>query len=151
MKKLFSIFCISLAALGAFAQNTDTDDEPNEKIAALKIGFITEKLDLTGKEAEGFWPVFNRYESEVKALRKKQRQAAAAFKTKTNVTEAEADKFLADQVALKQQELDVLKKYIPEFKRVLPSAKVARLLSLEQEFKLQLLKRIKEQRQSQRK
>lgn len=150
MKKLVFIMLLTLGSSPLFAQMAEGDDAPNEKIAALKIGFITEKLKLSGKEAETFWPVFNKYETEVKAIRKKQRQAAVAYKNKTNATEADADKFLAEQVALKQQELDVLKRYIPEFKKVLPAAKVARLLSLEQEFKLQLLQRMK-QRQQERK
>lgn len=144
MKKILFILLISLS-FGATAQNNDDADEgKNEKIAALKIAFITERLNLSSKEAEVFWPVFNRFEQEMKAVRKKEKQAARIFKDKPNATEAEADKFIAEQVQLKQQELDVLKRYLPEFKKVLPASKVARLLSLEQEFKLQLLRSIKQ-------
>jgi hypothetical protein len=144
MKKILFILLISLS-FGATAQNNDDADEgKNEKIAALKIAFITERLNLSSKEAEVFWPVFNRFEQEMKAVRKKEKQAARIFKDKPNATEAEADKFIAEQVQLKQQELDVLKRYLPEFKKVLPASKVARLLSLEQEFKLQLLRSMKQ-------
>lgn len=144
MKKILIFLLISLS-LGAMAQtNDDADEGKNEKIASLKIAFITERLNLSSKEAELFWPVFNRFEQEMKAVRKKEKQAVRIFKDKTTVTEAEADKFIAEQVQFKQQEIDVLKRYLPEFKKVLPASKVARLLSLEQEFKLQLLRTIKQ-------
>lgn len=130
-----------------FAQ---TPDEPGEqekqKMDALKIAFITEKLDLSPKEAETFWPVFNRYDKEIRTVRKKERESSKAFSQKTGATDAEADKFLTDQLALKQQEVDLLKKYIPEFKKVLPANKVARLLSLEHEFKMQLLHKLKDKK-----
>jgi hypothetical protein len=144
MKKILVLLLIGLS-FGAFAQHRDEADEgKNEKVAALKIAFITERLNLSSKEAELFWPVFNRFEQEMKAVRKKEKHAARIFKDKTTVTEAEADKFIAEQVQLKQQEIDVLKRYLPEFKKVLPASKVARLLSLEQEFKLQLLRSMKQ-------
>ena len=150
MKKILVLLLISLS-LGAFAQNNDDADEgKNEKVAALKIAFITERLNLSSKEAELFWPVFNKYEAEVKLIRKKQRQACIAYRGKNNASDAEIDKFLAEQFALKQQELDLLKRYVAEFKKVIPAGKVAQLIGLEQEFKLQLLRSIKQRNNNNR-
>ncbi len=147
MKKLLLILFIALG-LAATAQQTDDNDEPkHEKIEALKIGFITEKLALTSKEAEVFWPVYNKFEQEVKTVRKKQRELTKAFKLKSKPTYQEADKYITEQMALKQNEIDVVKKYMPEFKKVLPATKVAILLSLEQEFKVELLRKMKDRRQ----
>lgn len=146
MKKLVLILLLGVG-MPVFAQHADEPDEgQKDKMEALKIAFITEKLSLTSKEAEAFWPVFNRYDREVRTMRKKQREAAKSYAQKTDPTDAEAEKFLNDQMALKQQEIDLLKKYIPEFKKTLPAAKVARLLSLEQEFKIQLLHKLKDRR-----
>ena len=36
-----------------------------ERIKALKVSFITERLDLTEKEAQKFWAVYNEYENKV--------------------------------------------------------------------------------------
>jgi hypothetical protein len=146
MKKILLILFLSLG-LGLLAQQTDDHDETKyEKIEALKIGFITEKLALTSKEAELFWPIYNKFEQDIKTLRRKQRELTKAFKLKAKPTEQEADKYINEQLVLKQTEIDVVKKYIPEFKKVLPTAKVAKLLSIEQEFKVQLLKKIKDKR-----
>jgi len=147
MKKLLLILFIALG-LAATAQQTDDNDEPkHEKIEALKIGFITEKLALTSKEAEVFWPVYNKFEQEVKTVRKKQRELTKAFKLKSKPTYQEADKYITEQMALKQNEIDVVKKYMPEFKKVLPATKVAIRLSVEQEFKVELLRKMKDRRQ----
>jgi hypothetical protein len=146
MKKTLLIFFLS-TGLGLLAQQTDESEESkHEKIEALKIGFITEKLSLTSKEAELFWPIYNKFEQDIKTVRRKQRELTKAFKLKVKPNEQEADKYINEQLVLKQTEIDVVKKYIPEFKKVLPTTKVAKLLSIEQEFKIQLLKKIKDKR-----
>jgi len=146
MKKILLILFLSMG-LSLLAQQTDVSEETkHEKIDVLKIGFITEKLALTSKEAELFWPIYNKFEQDIKTVRKKQRELTKAFKLKTKPSEQEADKYINEQMVLKQNEIDALKKYIPEFKKVLPTTKVAKLLSIEQEFKIQLLKKIKDKR-----
>lgn len=150
MRKLLFILLLLNTSIAFSQQIEEEDNVKNEKIESLKIAFITERLALTPKEAEVFWPVFNRFEKEMKAIRNKQRENIKAFKNKPNITDQEADKFIAEQMQYKQQEVDLLKKYLPEFKKVLPSAKVAKLLSLEQEFKIHLLQKIKERKTLQR-
>lgn len=142
MKNLILILTCVLC-LPLFAQQDEGEDTRNERIESLKIGFITERLALTTKEAESFWPVFNKYETEIRAIRKKQRDLTKAFNQKSSASEQESDQYLAEQLSLKQQEIDLLKKYIPLFKKVIPTTKVAKLLGLEQEFKLKLLQQLK--------
>lgn len=50
--------CLSLST---FAQR--------DKIKSLKVAFITEKLNLTEKEAQQFWPIYNAYDSTVSNLK----------------------------------------------------------------------------------
>ena len=40
-----------------------------DKIRALKVEFITEKLDLSSGEAEGFWPIYNAFDKAYMELR----------------------------------------------------------------------------------
>ena len=47
------------------AQNA-TGTKSAKKLQALKIAFITQKLQLTSAEAEKFWPVYNQYDNEIK-------------------------------------------------------------------------------------
>ncbi|MFN5664946.1 MAG: hypothetical protein ACK461_07175, partial [Bacteroidota bacterium] len=136
--RLTNIFLLValLSVSTIFAQQTDEDDDGKaDKIEALKVGFITEKLNLSSAEAKSFWPVYNEFEVQMKKLRVKERENVRLLKAKSSLTDADADKFLNEQLSLKQQQLDLNKKYVAEFKKVLPAKKVARLLMLEQEFK----------------
>ena len=123
------------------------DDNRNEKIESLKIAFITEKLNLTSSEAKVFWPVFNEFSDELKKLKEKEKENMQALKTKNSPTDIESNKFINEHINLKQAELDLTKRYINEFKKVLPERKVAKLLTLEQEFKQQLLQHLKDKRE----
>ena len=51
-------------SINSFAQKHD-----KEKIKALKVAHITEQLDLTAKEAQAFWPVYNANEEAHYKLR----------------------------------------------------------------------------------
>jgi hypothetical protein len=147
--RLTNIFLLValLSVSTIFAQQTDEDDDGKaDKVEALKVGFITEKLNLSSTEAKSFWPVYNEFEEQMKQLRAKERENVRLLKAKSSLTDADADKFLNEQLSLKQQQLDLNKKYVAEFKKVLSAKKVARLLMLEQEFKQQLLNRLKERK-----
>jgi hypothetical protein len=120
------------------------DNQRNDNVEAMKIGFITQKLNLTSTEAKLFWPVFNDFTSEQKKIKAKMKENMLTFKAKNTPTDQDAGKFISEQLLLKQSELDLTKKYVTEFKKVLPEVKVALLLTLEQEFKQQLLQKLKE-------
>jgi hypothetical protein len=65
MKKLLLLVSLYVSFV-AFAQ------EPHpikEKVAAARIAYITEKLDLTPETAQKFWPLFNELESKRKGYR----------------------------------------------------------------------------------
>src|SRR5690606_25598231 len=47
----------------------------SEQIEAIKVAFITNKLDLTSKEAQRFWPIYNSYQKEWMELMKERRAA----------------------------------------------------------------------------
>ena len=137
--RLTNIFLLValLSVSTIFAQQTDEDDDGKaDKIETLKVGFITEKLNLSSAEAKSFWPVYNEFEVQMKKLRVKERENVRLLKAKSSLTDADADKFLNEQLSLKQQQLDLNKKYVAEFKKVIPAKKVARLLMLEQDLSL---------------
>lgn len=59
---LFSIFFLGNTL------NAQNKKEGKEKIRTLKIAYLTEKLDLTSKEAEKFWPLYNDFGKTRKEL-----------------------------------------------------------------------------------
>ncbi len=118
---LFTIFIFSLA-------NAQTGSgQRMEKIQALKIAFITQRLDLTSTEAEKFWPVYNKYEDEINNLRISNRNG--------------------DVLDNEQKLLDIKKKYSPSFEKILGPQKLNKLFNAEKEFRNVLIKSLKAQRQ----
>jgi hypothetical protein len=49
--------------------------ERREKVKALKVAFITEKLELTTEEAQKFWPIYNVFDDNQSELRHEKMRA----------------------------------------------------------------------------
>ena len=127
------------------AQKNDKRQKRGEKIKALKIAFITEKLDLTATEAEKFWPVYNKYDELIHKLDRKER-----YKLKTKIKEVGGINSLSEKTAS-----DILKKnieldkevfktkvaYDKELSKVLSSKKILKLKAAEKDFIRNLMKK----------
>ena len=141
MKNL--IFTIVLLnSLSFFSQESKSD-----KVEAMKVGFITNRLELTAKEAQVFWPLYNEYNSKIEKLRKTKRSDFEELKNKSdNITDKELETFINEVFASKQKELDLQKEYYEKYAKVLPVKKVAMLYQAENQFKRELLRKIKEKK-----
>ncbi|MFN8282748.1 MAG: hypothetical protein U0U67_06005 [Chitinophagales bacterium] len=137
MKTIFTI----VAAFFLFAQTSNAQNgQGNEKIEALKIAFITKHLNLTAEESQKFWPVYNQYEAEKKQIRQSTIGSIKELKDDGDFTNAEADQAITKYIEFKSRDLDLTKKYIAEFKKILPSTKIAKLVTAEDRFKKMLAK-----------
>lgn len=123
MKKYLLILLI---LFGTFSFASAQNAQQGEKIQALKIAFITQKLQLTSAEAEKFWPVYNNYETEIKQLRSNGNP---------------------DVLDNEEKLLDIRKKYKPSFEKILGPQRLNDLYNAERDFRNVLIKRLKEQRQ----
>ena len=124
-----------------YAQRGETK---RDKIDALRVAFITKKINLTPQEAQAFWPLYNEMSDKQTAARKTFRQE---YNSRTNydfLTDKEAETYLNAELNLKQKEYEVYKEYYDKFKKILPIKKVAALRRAEEEFKKEIIKTIKE-------
>lgn len=122
--------------------------DKRENIESMKIAFITRKLNLTPEEAKKFWPVYNQFSDELKAVRENRMKTNRDLKeSEQQLTDKEVEKMVDGEIAFRQQELDLVKKYNAQFKQALPIRKVAQLYRAEEEFKKELLERIRERRE----
>lgn len=118
--------------------------ERKEKIEAMKIAFLTKRLDLSSEEAQKFWPVYNQMTKEIQTIRKDRRSDLRESREEFDKLSDKETEILVDQEFLfRQKELDVLKKYNAQFKQVLPIKKVAMLYRTEEDFKRHLLNEIR--------
>ncbi|MBK9793526.1 MAG: hypothetical protein IPP60_10600 [Sphingobacteriales bacterium] len=142
MKTILTLLAgIFLLMNSMIAQPPPPPDGPgNEKIEALKIGFITKRLNLTPEESQKFWPVYNQYEAEKKQIRQTTIGTVKELKEDGDFTNAEAELAIAKHIEFKSRDLDLTKKYVLEFKKILPATKVAKLITAEEQFKKMLMK-----------
>jgi hypothetical protein len=138
------VFLFVLISLG----NLLKAQKPNrDKIESLKIGFISNQLNLSPEEAERFWPVYNKFSDEMSKLKKNAKLILLdEMGDASKMTNQEAEKHLQDMIQFKSNDLELIKKYSIEFKKVLPIQKVVMLYKAENEFKKELLKQLKERR-----
>ena len=145
MKYLFVIIICTLN-LSAFSQGEDKvtrkrfSQEYEEKMESRKIAYISDKLELTSEEAQEFWPIYN----EMKAERKKMREAEMALKEMANDQSVDANKSLEQFVNLEEKKLNQLKVYIDKMKRSIGSEKTLLLFGLERSFKEEMLGRFRD-------
>jgi hypothetical protein len=143
MNQLLTGAAVLLFSLTLSAQPGRSREERQEKIEAFKIAFFTEKLQLTPEESKAFWPLYNQYESEREALRKRYDQENGRIEL---MSDKEVAAFLDKSIEMEDQQVKLRKDYLGRFQEVLPIRKVALLQRIDREFKVELLREIREQR-----
>lgn len=101
-----------------------------ERVEALRVAYITEYLKLTPEEAQLFWPVFKKYDKEIKEVRKEYKD---------------------DELKFQEEALNIRKKYKADFKKILVSdERVNKVFKADAEFrdlvKRELQKRMQNRR-----
>ncbi len=137
------IVIFTLIATITFAQHDDKCSM-REKIKSEKIAYITEKLDLTVKEAQVFWPVYNELETKRKAIRSERRKAMHSLKKEYETLSDKELEVISDKlIHLEVDYAQLMKEYNQKFKKVLPANKIVKYYRAEHEFKSKLLKDLK--------
>ena len=132
MKKLLLIITmfLTVGVAAVKAQDDDDDKQPNGgRVEALKIAYLTKKLNLSTEEAQRFWPIYNKYSDEIRKVR----------------LEARANK--DKEIDTEEKILGIRKKYNGEFVKALSSEKVNSFFKAEKEFGGFLQKELQERRQ----
>ncbi len=140
---ILSLFILCLS-FSAFAQKQDR----REKIKALKVSFITEKLDLTESEAQQFWPIYNAYqESTFKTRHNELRNIGKKIKENSETLTEKESQVLLDKLMEAEQRLhDENKQLIIKLKKILSSKKIILLKSAEEDFKRKLFEEYRRKR-----
>jgi hypothetical protein len=125
---------ISLTALPAFTEDKPADnmDIVREKIRADKKLMVSEEMELTEKEANAFWPVYERYQKDLQRINDRTlaliKEYSENYKT---MTDAMAKKLLGDMLKIETDRLNLKRSYLLNFEKALPAKKVARYYQIE--------------------
>jgi len=117
-----------------------------QRIKAQKVAFITERLDLSPKEAQQFWPIYNAHETEMEMLR----HIAREKRHKINVdklTESEAKVALTEMMAFEREKQRMKYDLVESLLTVISAKKIIALKSAEDAFKKKLFDIIKQRRE----
>ena len=125
--------------------NAQRDGDRHERIQAMKIAYITERLELTPAEAEKFWPVYNDYNSKKdKVLQDMRKVRRHYIENHENMNEEEHLELLEKFIKLQKEDADLLPSYQEKFIQVLPAKKVMKLYIAEIQFKNYLLEKLRD-------
>jgi len=138
MKKLLIYILLSIA----FSSTAWAQPGNKEKIEAAKIGFISERLELTPKQAQVFWPMYNEYSAKKKEIRKAINQLK--IENSDNETDAEILDDIKKINLYKQREVDIEKEYVDKFLTVITPKQLAALYKAEKQFTKILLDKLKD-------
>lgn len=130
MKRILLIMTFALSLIApAMAQQDDPKDAAS-RVQALKIAYLTKKLNLSPEEAQRFWPVYNKYEEEIRTANQEFRQRPGS----------ELDR--------EEKILNIRKRFNGEFTKALNAEKVSTFFRVEKEFNGMVAKEMMERRQN---
>ena len=138
MKRILTVGLLLVFALqvGMSQRRGDRREmqDRRDRLETLKIGFITEELNLSSEEAQKFWPVYNEYESKMEDIRSERPPRSSE-----EMTESDAKAWIEGNLEKETALIELRKMYVAELLKVIPAVKVVRLFEAERKFKMEMI------------
>ena len=101
-------------------------------IRANKKALVAVNLKLTDAEAKDFWPLYDRYEGELKGVNDRLLTLIEGYtKGYATLTDEQAKKIAEDYLAVEEDRAKVRRTFFADFTKVLPGKKAARFYQIE--------------------
>ena len=142
MKKTLFII-LFFVSVSAIAQRGN-----RERIKALKISFITERLSLTEKEAQEFWPIYNAFEQKMNTIRYKEMRSIRKDirEDLDTMTEKEASALVQRFKKAENEMCDLKNTFSEKLSKIISAKKIIQLRIAEDDFKRKMLDEYKKRR-----
>jgi hypothetical protein len=147
--KLMIAAMLPLGSVTSWAQSSAAAGEPDDLRAVLetfrsdvnsyKIRVLNQALQLTGPEAEKFWPIYRQYEQDLAAVAAKKIGLLKEFgeQSKSGTFDNQAANKMAQQwLDNVQARLDLWKKYRKKIAKAVSPARAAQFLQVEHQVAL---------------
>lgn len=139
------LWCILFLMVNSLKAQHEPD---KDKIKSLKVAFLTERLELSPKEAQDFWPVYNEYEKKREAMHARERnEIHAKIRESENLSEKEAENLIDQYLDFEEEEEELDKAYIRAMGKLISAKKTLLLLRSEFEFKKRLLRQYRHKKE----
>ena len=138
MKK-FIIPILLFISLSTFAQSK------KDKIKALKVSFLTERLELTQEEAQQFWPIYNAYDDVTRKIKHEDlKKIRREIRDNVNSLTDKRSSDLLSQIATAENKLHEEEvKLNNKLKKIISPKKIIQLKVAEEDFKHKLFEQWK--------
>ncbi len=138
------IALLLVAGTTAFAQPNRDKQDISDRIEAMRISFITQRLDLTPEEAQKFWPVYNEYRKELDKHIGPDEDGPPHMRRPdiNNMSDEEIIAMMEKEMERQAKLLELRRNYFKKFQKVLPVKKVAKLFEAERDFQRQLIRKL---------
>ncbi|MBP3942588.1 hypothetical protein J5U18_03245 [Sphingobacteriaceae bacterium WQ 2009] len=134
-KNLFASLCFTLLLIGGVsAQNR----ERFQAIENEKVAYITKELNLTPREAQQFFPVYNEYNKSMWSIR----SAKVESGTPAGARGFNGARKKTDVIAYDTKEVELKKEYRTKFAQIIGSARSSEFFEVEQQFREKLYKEL---------
>jgi len=141
MKTTLITFLSFLISLSSFAQGSGNRMNIEERYRSQKIAFITDKLQLTSKEAREFWPIYNQFEADKDELSKEMHAYRETLPQDDNeISEVQAVEFLTFYNKHNAAMFKLNQENQKKFLEIISAKKLMLLNIAENEFRRHLLK-----------
>ena len=118
----------------------------HDKLKSQKVAYFSNNIDLSSREAEKFWPVYNEYNNQRETISQERNKVLRQLSNAENMENDKEVKALLDSyTACVTKEAELFRKYYQKFLEILPPKKVVRLYITEEQFKQMLLRSIRYQ------
>jgi hypothetical protein len=117
----------------------DTQSAPDQDLQFLRKDLRSQKkqmvaanMDLTDAEAEKFWPVYDRYATDLANIYDtKLALVGEYFENYTTMNGDEAERYIRRRAAVEEDVMQLRLKYVPEFRKVLSGRQTALFFQIE--------------------
>ena len=146
MKKAIytNIICLLLFSIATNAQQKRSN---KEKIRTLKIGYITEQLDLTEDEAQKFWPIYNLFDKKLIQLKVNERNhlkiQEKEIRNLDELPEKEAKRIVEKILILDKSFYETKQEMYLKLAKIIGYKKIIKLEITEKEFHRKLIRKLR--------
>jgi len=135
VKKAVWIYCLALILGPMVSSAQEIDDEvelTRSIIQTQRQAIVTAAMQLTEEESQKFWPLYHDYRGAMRKVDDRSVELITGYLDNLEtMTDELAETMLKELISIRQGELDVTRKYLKRFQKILPATKVARFFQLE--------------------
>ena len=141
MKKLILICLLAIPIVSSLTAQHGR--ERYERIQTYKIAYLTQKLDLSPKEAQMFWPLYNEFEKSyfnIKVIsNQEQKRKIREGGGISALSEKDANEYISFMLDNEDKITRLKRDFYGQLKDVLSAHKILTLYNAENEFNRKLL------------